>query len=265
MDSRNKPNTTVRTETVHYNVNKQSTQIILNDRFTANIYGYIYLLQTRESIERDETIYKIGRTTQESLTRFQSYPKNSKLLLHIQCIDCVTLEKYLIDLFTTQFERCDRCVLYGKEYFNGDYNEMMETILNNINHSCELKYNKRIRAEYHKLEMENHKLEMEIKTLNDKLETRTILPKEENTENENETPSIETSTQELHVNNVNDTNSTICYKCNRKMFSKQSLKRHLQHCKGVHSLQCPTCNKCFKHYSNKSRHIKNVHCIPCMQ
>ena len=81
----------------------------------SNYNGYIYLIHTRESFENNESIFKIGRTQQDSVGRFTDYPKNSKLLLHIICFDSVALEKQLIQIFTETFNRCERCKMYGNE------------------------------------------------------------------------------------------------------------------------------------------------------
>ena len=43
---------------------------------------HIYLLQAGEFVDKKETIYKIGKTTQDNLKRFASYPPRSILLLH---------------------------------------------------------------------------------------------------------------------------------------------------------------------------------------
>ena len=142
------------------------------------IIGYIYLLLTRESFENNETIYKIGRTQQDSVGRFSDYPKNSKLLLHIRCIDSITLEKHLINLFAQKFMRCDRCKLYGKEYFNGNYHEMTEIILKNINYNCSLQPSFLVQKTINALEEQiitlndqNNKFKLE----NDKLRNNTEL------------------------------------------------------------------------------------------
>lgn len=46
--------------------------------------NYIYLLIEREFIKTGESIYKIGQTAQNPpLKRFQTYPKNSHLILLI--------------------------------------------------------------------------------------------------------------------------------------------------------------------------------------
>ena len=132
---------------------------------------YVYLIYTRESFERNESIYKIGRTQQDDIGRFKDYPKNSKLLLHINCVDSVTLEKHLIDLFTKTFQRCDRCKLYGNEYFNGDYLKMIEIILREMNYACSLNQSKLVISTINDLENQVHVLKKDNESLrkNEKL------------------------------------------------------------------------------------------------
>ena len=87
---------------------------------------YIYLLQTRECFNNNEAIYKVGRTVKEKLTRFNQYPKGSKILLHMICDNSEEKEKSIIE----QFNRCFKNEeIYGKEYFNGDFREMISIIL----------------------------------------------------------------------------------------------------------------------------------------
>ena len=47
---------------------------------------------------------------------------------------------------------------------------------------------------------------------------------------------------------------------NKTLSSKRSLERHQQTCKGVHSLQCPTCKKTFTTREGKYKHMKKSNC-----
>jgi hypothetical protein len=88
-------------------------------------HEYVYLVQEREFIKTNENIYKIGRTKKENLTRFNKYPKGSALLLQLTCKDCVKLETELIKCFIAKYiQRID----IGREYFQGDYENMIEDI-----------------------------------------------------------------------------------------------------------------------------------------
>ena len=63
------------------------------------MHNSIYLLQEREFINSNENIYKIGRTKQANIQRFNQYPKGSKLLLHIVCDDCEKIWEWDDDCF----------------------------------------------------------------------------------------------------------------------------------------------------------------------
>ena len=51
-----------------------------------------------------------------------------------------------------------------------------------------------------------------------------------------------------------------CENCSKVLKSKQGLQKHRDICKGVGSLQCPTCLKTFSDRRSKSIHIKSVKC-----
>lgn len=88
-------------------------------------YNYIYLLQEREFVNSNQTIYKIGKSKQENNKRMNQYPKCSKLLFQIECNDCDLLETQLIAEFkNTYVQRAD----IGTEYFEGDKESMMNMI-----------------------------------------------------------------------------------------------------------------------------------------
>lgn len=118
------------------------------------MFGHIYLLQTRESIKNHENIYKIGRTTQDGLKRFQSYPKGSELILHMQCFDPVTTERHLISLFEQHFTKVE---LYGNEYFQGNLSEMTTLFCNQLHYACTYPHS----IEKYKKEILSYKLQVE--------------------------------------------------------------------------------------------------------
>ena len=45
--------------------------------------NFIYIIKIREFVNNNQNIYKIGRTTQDNLKRFNNYPKGSILLYYI--------------------------------------------------------------------------------------------------------------------------------------------------------------------------------------
>jgi hypothetical protein len=101
--------------------------------------NYIYLLQLREFIKTKENIYKIGRTTQENYKRFHSYPKGSILLFQMICSNCKEMEKVLIKIFKNLFIQRKEI---GTEYFEGDYQKMIDIIYSTIRSSKKSKMKK---------------------------------------------------------------------------------------------------------------------------
>jgi hypothetical protein len=224
-----------------------------------NIYGFVYLLQTRESRQLNENVYKIGRTHQAGLQRFNNYPNGSLLKFHAECSDAKSMERKLINIFSEKFKNVS---LYGTEYFEGDPNEMMKIIyqetncyfndVQNVNSSVldeinkvniELESQKNINVEY------CNKIKHLIKRLS-KYEC------------------IDYSCKKLDINL--DTNSITnqkifdlsCCKCNKVFTRKCSKQKHESKCIGIHSLQCNICLKSFASKYGKYEHKKNVKCNP---
>ena len=65
----------------------------------------IYLIKLREHVKSNENIYKIGKTKQPDVKRYNGYPKGSILLYHVICNDCNNCEKEIIKLFTVSFRK----------------------------------------------------------------------------------------------------------------------------------------------------------------
>ena len=93
------------------------------------IFHFIYLILEREFLSTNKKIYKIGKSVQENMARFKSYPNSSILLFHCVCSDCHKIEKIIINNFKKKFIwRSD----IGFEYFEGDYTQMIENIFYEI-------------------------------------------------------------------------------------------------------------------------------------
>ena len=82
----------------------------------------IYLLKT-DNINNNEFVYKIGRSTQPKLNRLTAYPKTYKIIITRSCIDCIYVEKKLIELFNNKYKKA-----YKNEYFIGSENGMIHDI-----------------------------------------------------------------------------------------------------------------------------------------
>ncbi len=85
--------------------------------------NYIYLLQVREFIGTN--IYKVGRTEKENFVRFNQYPNGSILLFQMICINCKIMETLILRKFREIFKQQ---TLIGKEYFEGNYQQMIDII-----------------------------------------------------------------------------------------------------------------------------------------
>jgi len=86
-------------------------------------YHFIYLIKEKQDIDNNEPIFKIGKSTQENTRRVKSYPSGSHLLLQIACIDCHSMEDYLLQQFNRLFT-----LARGREYFNGCVFKMINLI-----------------------------------------------------------------------------------------------------------------------------------------
>lgn len=106
----------------------------MNER--TNVCEYIYLLHEREFISKKLNIYKIGRTGLPLLTRFNQYPKGSKLLYQRDCNNSKKIELEIINFFKNKYIHITDI---GNEYFKGNYNEMIDDINIIIKKAGELK------------------------------------------------------------------------------------------------------------------------------
>ena len=254
----------------------------------SSILGYVYLLQTRESCEKDEFIFKIGRTNKKQFERFNQYPNGSVLYLQIKCVDCVSLEKHLLKLFSDSFERCERCKIYGSEYFKGDPSLMMQIILHHLNFSCNLEQNQIIQQKFTLLENSNKSLLDEISLLKNKCtkisnelqlantnyfknqqqflqQTADLnkqvfeLQSEVNLSNNEDVVMTEVNYDDDVGEKTCDENDTTCDRCFKVLSSKYAKERHKKICNGVHALQCSRCKVEFNTAQAKYRHMNKCH------
>ena len=103
----------------------------------------------------------------------------------------------------------------------------------------------------------NERLNLESKSQRDIIETQksTIETQKNKIETQNNNDGVGENSDVQNNDVVNK-----CMKCSKVLSSKKSLNRHINICKGVSSLQCPTCRKAFTSTSGKWHHIKNVKC-----
>lgn len=89
-----------------------------------NTTGSLYLIRHREFIKNDENVIKFGRSTNVK-KRISQYPKGSSLVFQKECAKHVEAETKLIKILSYKFiQRKD----YGREYFEGDADAMIDII-----------------------------------------------------------------------------------------------------------------------------------------
>lgn len=81
--------------------------------------GIIYLIQP--NVLKGTNRYKVGMSKDQTPKRINSYGSKTKIISIKKCIDPFDLEKKIINEFNKKFKLID-----GKEYFEGDENEMID-------------------------------------------------------------------------------------------------------------------------------------------
>ncbi len=93
-----------------------------------NHLHYIYLIRCKENVRHNENIYKIGKTVTKELTinlkRLTGYGVGTELILIRQCINSNAIENTILEEFNSKFTKYE----LGREYFIGDFNDMIEII-----------------------------------------------------------------------------------------------------------------------------------------
>jgi hypothetical protein len=244
---------------------------------------YIYLVQEREFVKSNEDIYKIGKSKQENLKRFNSYPNGSKLLIQCICTNCNKIERKLIKLFREKYE-IQRDI--GNEYFKGNYIEMIkdihENIFNFVDDTEEIfedDFEKVVIREVIKNEIIGKKEKVvKKKIIKKNIIKETIVKKEDinivvyncdycdYTSNKKANVILHTDIKHRYMKededdikkNEDDNDLYKCDKCDKAFSTKFNLTRHKTTCKGiVNPFQCQKCNKVFSTTSNKCRHARN--------
>jgi len=256
------------------------------------MFGFIYLLQTRESYRLNEDVFKIGKTIKTSLERFNQYPKGSRLILHIECFDVDNTEKYLIDQFNKLFTNVSD---YGVEYFRGNLCDMKKVIYSNIeicvtldksldDYRNKLNYCDKVIQKNRSLENEILRMKSEIENYKERLSycdkvieknksfENEILIMKNNIENlnskiknyrsfENEILDMTSQVEKLNnkienhtiLNTTNKIETKLCKECNIQMYL-HNFNKHKKICKGVPIDTCEFCKKVFSSKSSKCNH-----------
>ncbi len=107
---------------------RRSKGIKRDNKMTTTTEGYVYMIHEREFMVQGQTVYKIGRTN-NVLRRFSQYPKGSRLLFTYYVSDMFEMENILKEKLFQKF-KCRRDV--GIEYFEGDYEDMLNMMVSEI-------------------------------------------------------------------------------------------------------------------------------------
>ena len=88
----------------------------------------VYIMHTRECLNAKLPIYKLGRSHQLD-KRVKQYPTGSQIMCMLPCKLSIICEQLLIEIFKTKFIHQKT---YGNEYFEGDYELMVQTIIDTL-------------------------------------------------------------------------------------------------------------------------------------
>ncbi len=221
-------------------------------------------MHTRECLNAKLPIYKLGRSHQLD-KRVKQYPTGSQIICMLPCKLSIICEQLLIEIFKTKFIHQKT---YGNEYFEGDYELMVQTIIDTLfNHKNNILEN------FKKL-----KEEKKVKQIEKKKEKRKLKLEESNIKQETEQQiSIATPTTILQDVKINKTSSVknylSCPKCKITFKYKSLLKTHFSkayHCIlskedidkffKIDMYKCTHCKKDFTNLKSYTRHKKETKC-----
>jgi len=227
---------------------------------------YIYLLQEREFLNKDEDIYKIGKTKQPNLKRVSQYPIGSIVIIQYRCIDCTKIERELLKLFAETFTlRKD----IGSEYFEGDGFQMSCDI-------CRIIQDERRGYRGGQIPRQLPVIKEPVKKPEDPQVLQDIVknpitgkfPCELCKTEFNSKFSVQRHIERFHKKEIDTVVSTQppivceanqCHMCFKKFTRNWSLTNHIGKCKGVDTknrLQCEYCEKKFKHDRSRFHYFK---------
>jgi hypothetical protein len=93
------------------------------------IQEYVYIIRECDFVRLNENIYKIGRTAKANPEdRFQKYRKGTEIVGFFGVKDSIECENKIIKYFSnhTNIKKMNE---YGKEYFQGNKNELLKEIV----------------------------------------------------------------------------------------------------------------------------------------
>ena len=210
-----------------------------------DIIHYIYLLQTKHSIDKNERVYKIGRTNQTNYKRILQYPNQTVVLHQTICSDSVYYEYQIIKFFKDKYIQIRD---YGYEYFQGDCNDM----IHDINTLIKLPIIKDFVFQEQNNQENNPDF---IDKYNDDI--LSIIEK-----NKTEMLSIINNNKNEIIETIVNSSKFCCEKCNYYTNTKQDFEKHILTKKHIdnkieYKYECKNCNKKYNSRSGLWNH-KNI-------
>jgi uncharacterized C2H2 Zn-finger protein len=100
-----------------------------NDIKIKLVQEYIYIIRECDFVRLNEDIYKIGRTAKNNPEdRFQKYRKGTEIIGFFKVNNSIDCENKIIQCFSNH-TNIKKMSEYGKEYFQGNRNELLNEIL----------------------------------------------------------------------------------------------------------------------------------------
>lgn len=206
-------------------------------------YEYVYLLQPTDLFGTN--VYKYGKTIKVH-NRFNQYPVGSAIYYVLRVINCTYVEDCIGKLLEKHYSKH----MKGKEYYVGDYIDMIqkiENLIDNLNqkHENQEDYGQMLKRFYNKKLLIRTDYREPIKCAN--IPKTEITKKQKITINENK------------KSNKVQKSTYICNICERSFNRKDNLEYHMDKnaCK-EYTHYCKHCNKGFTTETSMYRHIRNT-------
>jgi hypothetical protein len=101
------------------------------------IQEYVYIIRESDFVQLNKDIYKIGRTSKENPEdRFQKFRKGIEIVAFFKVNNSIECENKMIKCFSNH-PNIIKKTEYGKEYFQGDINELINEIVQSLSKTLE--------------------------------------------------------------------------------------------------------------------------------
>jgi hypothetical protein len=98
------------------------------------VHGYVYIVRECDFVRLNEDIYKIGRTSKiNPEDTFQKYRKGTEIICFFYVNDSIECKNKIIKFFSNH-TNITKMAEYGKEYFQGNKNELLNEMFQIVKH-----------------------------------------------------------------------------------------------------------------------------------